>query len=90
MFVLIVTANVPTLQPLFRTVFNIRSTSDYRSYSLRPTPKANASAGSHDTSGRGGYPDGTMNTSVDHILPADSRAGIVKTNDFSVTYHTSR
>lgn len=38
MFVLIVTASVPTLQPLFRTALGLRSTARYASYSLRLTP----------------------------------------------------
>ena len=97
MFVLIITASVPTLQPLFRSALGIRSTAeDYNTYSLRPTPQAKASRGSRGTSGRRlEYPGGTMNTSVDHILsvdsdqPTDVKSGIVKTNDFTITYHTT-
>lgn len=91
MLVLIVTANVPTVQPLFRAVLGIHSTGGTQSYSLRPTPKAKGTDGSRDASGRGlEYPDSiVMNTSSDHILPADSShpGGIVRTKDYSLTYN---
>ena len=97
MFVLIVTASVPTLQPLFRKALRMRSTVGYASYSLRPTPKAKPSGRSRGAIYRGfEYPDGTtMNPSTDHILPidlshpGDVKPGIVKTNDFSVIYNSS-
>lgn len=98
MFVLIVTASVPTFQPLFRTALGLRSTARYASYSLRPAPrgKRSSSRGSRGVIGRGlelEYPNGTTtNPSTDHILaggsshPEDGKTGIVKTDDFSLAY----
>lgn len=59
-----------------------------------PPRGKSSSRGSRDVFGRGlEYPDGTtMNPSTDHILaggsshPEDGKTGIVKTDDFSLTY----
>ena len=82
MFVLIITADAPTLRPLFRSIFRLGSTAD-ASYPLKYTNnsskrKSGMEGGLGGASGRSGdrergrgyvdIRDGVANTSVDRIL----------------------
>ncbi|PGG99792.1 hypothetical protein AJ79_08414 [Helicocarpus griseus UAMH5409] len=111
MFVLIITASVPTVQPLVRSTLGTRSTLQY-SYPLKPSTRSKLSGRGGRSTGGGEagdgdnqdlsirtkkssspYPDSTLNTSVDRILPSETSQknfedgnGIIKTADFTITY----
>jgi hypothetical protein len=84
MYVLIFTANIPTLRPLIRPILHKRS---YGAGSYQLTSSLKYSSLEH---GNGG--SRAVNSSIDRILPKepdDAYLDIVRKTDLTVSYHTS-